>query len=316
MNRQADDSNPVKHYLIQRLLFLLPTLLGALTLVFVLIHLIPGDPVEVMLGETATSADKQELRRNLGLDQPLLTQYRNFLTNLAAGDLGRSLYEQADVAEIIGARLPATLQLALCAMIAALAISFSLAILAAVNRGRWPDRGALLFSLFGLSLPNFWLGPLLMIAFSIQLGWTPVSGRGGISHLVLPALTLGLGMAAILTRILRASLLQVMTDDFVRTARAKGLPEKQVWLKHTLRNALMSVITIMSLQFGALLAGSLITETIFSWPGIGRLTVQAIQTRDYPLVQGCVLVIALSYILVNFLTDLLYKLVDPRVSYE
>ena len=306
----------MKRYFIQRLLLLLPTLLGALTLVFVLIHLIPGDPVEVMLGETATSADKQELRRNLGLDQPLLTQYRNFLTNLASGDLGRSLYEQADVAEIIGARLPATLQLALCAMIAALAISFSLAILAAVNRGRWPDRGALLFSLFGLSLPNFWLGPLLMIAFSIQLGWTPVSGRGGISHLVLPALTLGLGMAAILTRILRASLLQVMTDDFVRTARAKGLPEKQVWLKHTLRNALMSVITIMSLQFGALLAGSLITETIFSWPGIGRLTVQAIQTRDYPLVQGCVLVIALSYILVNFLTDLLYKLVDPRVSYE
>ena len=155
-----------------------------------------------------------------------------------------------------------------------------------------------------------------MIAFSIQLGWTPVSGRGGISHLVLPALTLGLGMAAILTRILRASLLQVMNEDFVRTARAKGLSEKQVWLKHMLRNALMSVVTIMSLQFGALLAGSLITETIFSWPGIGRLTVQAIQTRDYPLVQGCVLVIAVSYVLVNFLTDLLYKLVDPRVSYE
>jgi peptide/nickel transport system permease protein len=306
----------MSRYFIHRLLLLLPTLLGALTLVFVLIHLIPGDPVEVMLGETATSADKQELRRNLGLDQPLLTQYRNFLANLASGDLGRSLYEQAGVAEIIGARLPATLQLALCAMIAALVISFSLAILAAANRGRWPDRAALLFSLFGLSLPNFWLGPLLMIAFSIQLGWTPVSGRGGISHLVLPALTLGLGMAAILTRILRASLLQVMNEDFVRTARAKGLAEKQVWLKHMLRNALMSVVTIMSLQFGALLAGSLITETIFSWPGIGRLTVQAIQTRDYPLVQGCVLVIAVSYVLVNFLTDLAYKLVDPRVSYE
>ena len=306
----------MKRYCIQRLLLLLPTLLGALTLVFVLIHLIPGDPVEVMLGETATSADKQELRRNLGLDQPLLTQYRNFLTNLASGDLGRSLYEQTSVGEIIGARLPATLQLALSAMTAALLISFPLAILAALNRGRWLDRGALLFSLFGLSLPNFWLGPLLMIVFSIQLGWTPVSGRGGISHLVLPAMTLGLGMAAILTRILRASLLQVMNEDFVRTARAKGLAEKQVWLKHTLRTALMSVVTIMSLQFGALLAGSLITETVFSWPGIGRLTIQAIQTRDYPLVQGCVLVIAASYILVNFLTDLLYKLIDPRVSYE
>jgi len=306
----------VKRYLIQRLLLLLPTLLGVLTLVFVLIHLIPGDPVEVMLGETASATDKQALRRDLGLDRPLFEQYRDFLTSLARGDLGRSLYEQARVTEIISARLPATLLLALCAMLAALVIAFSLAILAAVNRGGWLDHGALLFSLLGLSLPNFWLGPLLMIVFSIQLGWTPVSGRGGISHLILPALTLGLGMAAILTRILRASLLQVMNEDFVRTARAKGLTEKQVWLKHMLRNALMSVVTIMSLQFGALLAGSLITETIFSWPGIGRLTVQAIQTRDYPLVQGCVLVIAVSYVLVNFLTDMLYKLVDPRVSYE
>jgi len=306
----------VKRYCIQRLLFLLPTLFGALTLVFVLIHLIPGDPVEVMLGETATAADKQELRRNLGLDQPLLTQYQNFLTNFATGDLGRSLYEHASVGEIIATRLRATLMLALCAMFAALLISFPLAMLAALNRGGWVDRAALLFSLFGLSLPNFWLGPLLMIIFSIQLGWTPVSGHGGLSHLVLPGMTLGLGMAAILIRILRASLLQVMNEDFVRTARAKGLAEKQVWLKHMLRNALMSVVTIMSLQFGALLAGSLITETVFSWPGIGRLTVQAIQTRDYPLVQVCVLVIAVSYILVNFMTDLFYKLIDPRVSYE
>ena len=306
----------MKRYFIHRLLLLLPTLFGALTLVFALIHLIPGDPVEVMLGETATAADKQELRHGLGLDQPLLTQYRSFLINLAGANLGRSLYEPASVAELIAARLPATLELALCAMIAALLISFPLATLAAVHRGGWLDRAALLFSLFGLSLPNFWLGPLLMLFFSIQLGWAPVSGRGGLSHLFLPALTLGLGMAAILTRILRASLRQTMHEDFVRTARAKGLAETQVWLKHTLRNALMSVITIMSLQFGALLAGSLITETIFSWPGIGRLTVQAIQTRDYPLVQGCVLIIAVSYLLVNFATDLLYKLADPRVSYE
>ncbi len=306
----------MKRYFIHRLLLLLPTLFGALTLVFLLIHLIPGDPVEIMLGETATSTDKQELRRNLGLDRPLLTQYRSFLTNFAAGNLGKSLYEQASVSAIIAARLPATLELAVCAMFAALLISFPLAILAAANRGHWLDRGALLFSLFGLSLPNFWLGPLLMLVFSIQLGWAPVSGRGGLGHLFLPALTLGLGMAAILTRILRASLRQTMHEDFIRTARAKGLAEKQVWLKHTLRHALMSTITIMSLQFGALLAGSLITETIFSWPGIGRLTVQAIQTRDYPLVQGCVLVIAVSYLLVNFVTDLLYKLADPRVSYE
>jgi len=306
---------PVKRYFIHRLLLLLPTLLGALTLVFVLIHLIPGDPVDVMLGETAGAADKAELRRSLGLDQPLATQYRSFLVNLASGNLGRSLYEQTSVAAIISARLPATMQLALCAMLMAVLISFLLATMAAKRRGGWIDRSALVFSLLGLSLPNFWLGPLLMILFSIHLGWLPVSGRGGLSHVVLPALTLGLGMAAILTRILRASLLQVAREDYVQTARAKGLSERQVWLKHMLRNALFSVITVMSLQFGSLLAGSLITETIFSWPGIGRLTVQAIQTRDYPLVQGCILVIATSYVLINFLTDILYKIVDPRITY-
>jgi len=305
----------VKQFFIRRLLLLLPTLLGAVSLVFVLVHLIPGDPVEVMLGETATAADKEALRRSLGFDRPLLTQYRSFLLNLSSGDVGRSLYEPGSVATIIRARLPATLQLAFCAMIAAILVSFPLAMLAAIRRGGWIDRSALTFSLLGLSLPNFWLGPLLMIVFSIQLGWTPVSGRGGISHLFLPALTLGLGMAAILVRILRASVLQVIHQDYVRTARAKGLKESRVWLKHVLRNALLSVITILSLQFGGLLAGSLITETIFSWPGIGRLTVQAIQTRDYPLVQGCVLMIATSYVLINFVTDLLYKLIDPRVSY-
>lgn len=305
----------MKQFLLRRLLLLVPTLLGAVSLVFVLIHLIPGDPVEVMLGETATAADKEALRQSLGFDRPLATQYRSFLVNLAAGDLGRSLYEPASVVQIIRARLPATLQLALCAMIAATLISFPLATMAAIRPGGWIDRSALTFSLLGLSLPNFWLGPLLMIVFSIHLGWTPVSGRGGLTHLFLPAVTLGLGMAAILVRILRASLLQVIHQDYVQTARAKGLQESRVWLKHVLRNAMLSVITIMSLQFGGLLAGSLITETIFSWPGIGRLTVQAIQTRDYPLVQGCVLVIATSYVLVNFITDLLYKLVDPRISY-
>ena len=305
----------MKQFLLRRLLLLVPTLLGAVSLVFVLIHLIPGDPVEVMLGETATAADKEALRKSLGFDRPLATQYRSFLINLAAGDLGRSLYEPASVIQIIRARLPATLQLAFCAMLAAILLSFPLATMAAIRRGSWIDRSALTFSLLGLSLPNFWLGPLLMIVFSIHLGWTPVSGRGGLNHLILPAVTLGLGMAAILVRILRASLLQVIHQDYVQTARAKGLQESRVWLKHVLRNAMLSVITIMSLQFGGLLAGSLITETIFSWPGLGRLTVQAIQTRDYPLVQGCVLVIATSYVLVNFITDLVYKLVDPRISY-
>ncbi len=305
----------MKRYLIQRSLLFLPTLFGALTLVFFLIHLVPGDPIEIMLGETASAADKEELRRSLALDQPLMVQYRNFLTGLLSGDLGRSLYEQSGVTDLIRTRLPATIELTLCAMAMAIIISFPLATLAAVNKGSWIDRGSLLFSLLGLSLPNFWLGPLLMIIFSIQLGWTPVSGRGGIDHLLLPSLTLGLGMAAILTRILRTSLLQVTNEDYVRTAHAKGLSEKVVWFKHTLRNALLSVITIMSLQVGSLLAGSIITETIFSWPGIGRLTVQAIQSRDYPLVQGCVLVIATSYLLVNLLTDIFYQLADPRITY-
>lgn len=305
----------MKQFLIRRLLLLLPTLLGAVTLVFLLIHLIPGDPVEVMLGETASAADKESLRGSLGLDRPLLIQYQSFLVHLAGGDLGRSLYEPASVVEIIAGRFPATLLLAVSALIAAVAISFPLAVLAAIRRGSWIDRAALTFSLLGLSLPNFWLGPLLMIVFSLQLGWTPVSGRGGFSHLVLPAVTLGLGMAAILVRILRAGLIDAARQDYNQTARAKGLRESTVWLKHTLRNALLSVVTILSLQFGALLAGSLITETIFSWPGIGRLTVQAIQTRDYPVVQGCVLLIATSYVLINFAADLLYKLIDPRVRY-
>ena len=306
----------MKRYLLQRLLLLLPTLLGALTLVFCLIHLIPGDPVEVMLGETASAADKEELRRALGLDQSLFVQYASFLGGLARGNIGRSLYEQGSVAELITERMPATLELALCAMVFAILISVPLAILAALNKRSWIDRLALLFSLLGLSMPNFCIGPLLMIVLSIHLGWLPVSGRSGFSHLVLPALTLGLGMAAILTRLLRATLLQVAGKEYLQAARAKGLSESRVWLKHAMRNALLPVITIMSLQLGGLLAGSIITETIFSWPGIGRLTVQAIQTRDYPLVQGCVLTLGISYMLVNFLTDICYRLVDPRIAYE
>lgn len=306
----------MKRYILHRLLLLAPTLFGALTLVFFLIHLVPGDPVEVMLGETASAADKEELRRQLGLDQPLMTRYAGFLVGLARGDLGNSLYENASVSELVGARLPATVELTLSAMIVAVAIAFPLATLAAIKRDSWIDRGALFFSLLGLSLPNFWLGPLLMITVSIQLGWLPVSGRGGFSHLILPSLTLGMAMAAILTRILRASLLRIVNMDYIKAARAKGLGEPAVWLKHMLRNALLPVVTIMGLQFGSLLAGSIITETIFSWPGIGRLTVQAIQTRDYPLVQGCVLVVAASYLMVNFFTDIIYKLIDPRISYE
>ncbi|MBI1993493.1 MAG: ABC transporter permease, partial [Deltaproteobacteria bacterium] len=305
----------MKRYLLQRLLLFFPTLLGSLTLVFFLVHLIPGDPVEVMLGETVSSADKEGLRRAMGLDLPIGTQYLRFLQALAQGDLGRSLYQQGGVAELVFSRLPATIELTLSAMAVALLIAFPLGMLAAVKKNRWADRGALLFSLLGLAMPNFWLGPLLMIVFSIGLGWLPVSGRGGPQHLILPSFTLGMVMASILIRMIRSSLLEAINEDYIRTARAKGVSERKIWLKHALRNSLLPVITILGLQFGALLAGSIITETIFAWPGIGRLTIQAIQTRDYPLVQGCILVISTSYLVVNLFTDILYRLVDPRVSY-
>lgn len=305
----------MKRYLLNRLLLFFPALLGSLTLVFVFIHLIPGDPVEIMLGETASGADKEALRRGLGLDLPIWTQYLHFLSSLFQGELGHSVYEQGTVAELVLARFPATLELTVAAMGFALLISFPLGITAAVKRNSWLDRFSLIFSLLGLALPNFWLGPVLMIIFSIELGWLPVSGRGGFSHLILPSLTLGMVMASILTRMIRSSLLETIHEDYIQTARAKGLSEGTVWLKHALRNSLLSVITIVGIQFGALLAGSIITETIFSWPGLGRLTIQAIQTRDYPLVQGCILVISTSYLIVNLFTDILYHLVDPRISH-
>ncbi|MEK6562971.1 MAG: nickel ABC transporter permease [Candidatus Binatota bacterium] len=305
----------MKRYFTNRLLLFVPTLMGSLTLVFFLIHFIPGDPVEVMLGETASSVDKEALRQELGLNQPLGIQYIRFFSALLQGDLGRSLYEQGTVAELILSRFPATMELTLAAMGIALFVAFPLGILAAVKKNSLMDRIALLFSLLGLAMPNFWLGPLLMIIFSIELGWLPVSGREGLAHLILPSFTLGMLMASILIRMVRSSLLETIHEDYIQTARAKGLSEWRVWLKHALGNSLLSVITIVGLQFGALLAGSIITETIFAWPGIGRLTIQAIQTRDYPLVQGCVLVISTSYLVVNFLTDILYHLADPRVSY-
>ena len=305
----------MRRYLLSRLLLFLPSVLGALTLVFFLIHLVPGDPVEAMLGETASASDKEALRRELGLDEPLWKQYTGYLQRLAVGDLGHSLYYQGQVTDLILTRFPATLELTLAAMTVAILLAFPLGILAAWKSHTWMDRLALLFSLFGLAMPNFWLGPLLIIVFSIDLGLLPVSGRGSLAHLILPALTLGTAMAALLTRMIRSGLLAVIHEDYIQAARAKGLSERRVWLKHALRDSLIPVITILGLQFGALLAGSVITETIFTWPGIGRLTIEAIQTRDYTLVQGCVLVIAVSYLVINLLTDLLYRLVDPRISY-
>ena len=291
-------------------------MLGVVTVVFLIVHLIPGDPVEIMLGEQARAVDREALRHEMGLDKPIHLQYVAFLKDLVHGDLGQSLHTKQPVLTSIARRLPATIELAAAAMAVALLLAIPLGLLAAYKRDSLVDQGSMLFALLGISMPNFWLGPLLIIVFSLKLGWFPVSGRGSLAHVVLPAITLGTAMAAILTRMTRASMLDVIKSDYITTARAKGVRESLVVLKHAFRNALIPVVTIVGLQIGGLLAGSIITETIFAWPGIGRLTIQAINARDYPLVQGCVLIIALGYVLVNFATDLLYGLIDPRIRYE
>jgi peptide/nickel transport system permease protein len=302
--------------MLRRLALLLPVLLGVITLVFFLIHLIPGDPVDLMLGESASSADRAALRADLRLDHPLPFQYTHFLLGVARGDWGTSIQTRRPVLAMIGERYPATLQLAAAAMLFAFLLALPLGLIAAQRPRTTADYGALLFALIGVSFPSFWMGPLLIWLFSLKLGWLPVSGRGGLSHLILPALTLGTAMSALLTRMIRASLLEVIRKEYVVVAYAKGLSTRGVVLRHALPNALTPVLTVAGLQFGALLAGSVIIETIFSWPGVGRLTLQAIQMRDYPLVQGCILIIALTYLLVSLMIDLLYGLIDPRVRYE
>jgi len=300
-------------HLVHRLLLTLPALWLVLTLVFLLIHIVPGDPVEQMLGEGANLSQIAELRHALGLDQPLLTQYGHYLGQIVRGDLGHSFKFQAPVRQVIFERYPATLELAFLALLVCAALAIPAGVWAAYRRGSNADRAVGVFSLLGLAVPNFALGPSLIVLFSIQLGWLPVSGRGGVLNYILPAATLGAALAAILTRMVRGAMLEELSSDYVRTARAKGLPTSVVLVRHALRNALIPIITILGLQFGTLLAGTIVTETIFSWPGIGRLMVQAISSRDYPLLQGCILVIALSYVLVNLLTDVLYALIDPRV---
>jgi ABC-type dipeptide/oligopeptide/nickel transport system permease component len=300
-------------HLFKRFLLTLPALWLVLTLVFLMIHIVPGDPVEQMLGEGAAPGAAAQLRHSLGLDQPLGKQYGHYLFGLVRGDLGQSFKFQAPVRQIIFARYPATLQLAFLALLVCAAIAIPAGVLAAHRRGQTSDRLVGVFTLFGLAIPNFALGPLLILLFSIEIGVLPVSGRNGIGSYVLPAATLGAALAAILTRMVRGAMLEELSADYIRTARAKGLGTAAVLFRHGLRNALIPIITILGLQFGTLLAGTIVTETIFSWPGIGRLTVQAISARDYPLLQGCILVISLSYVLVNLLTDAIYSVVDPRV---
>lgn len=287
---------------------------GVTTIVFMLIHVVPGDPVEVMLGESAQVADKEALRETLGLNLPLSTQWLNYVSGLFQLDLGTSLHSKRPVVEILFERIPATSILAGTSILIALIIALPLGVLAAVRKDSFWDTGAMAFSMLGVAIPNFWMGPLLILVFSLWLGWFPVSGNDQTLSLVLPALTLGTALAAILSRMIRSSLLEVLNEDYIRAANARGLSPTTIIWKHGLKNAALPVVTILGMQLGALLAGAVITETVFSWPGIGQLTIESIQKRDYPVVQSCVLLISLSYVFINLLTDLAYAYLDPRVS--
>jgi ABC-type dipeptide/oligopeptide/nickel transport system permease component len=300
-------------YLGSRILYTLPVIWLVVSIVFFLIHLVPGDPVLQMLGENAPASDVQATRHAYGLDAPIHVQYIRYWEGVLHGNLGPSLRFNQSVTSLIAERYPFTLQLTLAALFVAIVLSIPAGIRSARRRDRWDDRTLSVVSLFGLSFPNFALGPILILLVSIKLGWLPVSGAGSFAHLILPAITMGSALAAILTRMVRTSMLEELGQDYIRTARAKGLPERMVVYRHALRNAMVPVITVLGLQFGALLTGTIVTETIFSWPGIGRLTIQAIGNRDYYLVQGCILAIGLTYIAVNFLTDLMYSIANPRI---
>ena len=304
----------MQHFL-HRMLGTAMTVFGVLLLTFLLVHLVPGDPVEVMLGESATVADRSALRSELGLDRALPVQFADYLGKLAHGDFGVSIHGHAAISGLLAERLPATAHLALLSLSLALLVGIPLGIAAALRQNQWPDRMATLSALTLSAMPHFWLGPLLMLVFALWLGWLPVSGMESPTAILLPALTLACGLTAILTRMTRASLLEVLNEDFVRTARAKGLPEKIVILRHALRAALLPVITMVGLQLGSLLAGAVITETVFGWEGVGRLLVESIEKRDYPVTQACVLVIAMTYVLVNLVTDMLYSRIDPRIRF-
>jgi len=299
--------------MIRRFSNFLTVTFGVLLLTFLLIHLVPGDPVEVMLGESANSADRESLRAELGLNQPLLQQFGIYLNKLAHGDLGHSIHTKTSIAELVHTRYPATLKLALLSLMIGVIVGIPLGIYSALKAGHWQDIVVTIVSVRLSAMPAFWLGPVLMLIFAVWLGWLPVSGMELNTSIILPAVTLGLGLSAILTRMTRTSLLEVLNDDYIRTARAKGLSERVVILRHAMRAALLPIITIVGLQMGSLLAGAVITETIFSWDGIGRLLVESIEKRDYPVTQACVLIVALSYVVVNLFTDLLYRLADPRV---
>ena len=301
------------NFLLRRLLLLIPVLWGVATLVFLLLHFIPGDPVDLMLGDSALGTDRETLRDQLGLNDPLIVQYLRYFGDLLQGDWGTSLFSKKPVFEEIMERVPATMELMLGAMVVTILVAMPLGLIAAENKGSWIDQGAMIFSLLGVSIPNFWLGPMLILLFSIHFDLLPVNERGGLEHLILPALTLGTSLASILARITRSSVVETLQAEYIRTARSKGISELRILFRHALRNALIPIVTVIGLQVGVLLSGAIITEAIFDWPGLGNLLISAINSRNYPLVQGCVLFIAGSYVMVNLVIDLLYAYLDPRI---
>jgi peptide/nickel transport system permease protein len=316
----------VSRFLVRRLLLLVPVLMGVSVIVFLVLHLAPGDPVEIMLGSQATQADRMRLRAELGLDDPLHVQYVRWLGQVVQGDLGRSLWMRRPVLGEVLVRLKATLILTGTALVLSSAGGVALGILSATRPNSLLDRASAVASLFGASMPVFWLGIVLMVIFSLTLGWLPASGMyapygGGdladlLRHLVLPALTLAAASVTIVARLTRSAMLDVLGQDYIRTARAKGLVERRVVVRHALENALVPIVTVIGVQAGYLLGGAVLTETVFAWPGVGTLMVQGILARDIPLVQGCVLVVALTFVLVNLSVDLLYVWLDPRIRYD
>jgi peptide/nickel transport system permease protein/oligopeptide transport system permease protein len=306
----------VKRFLAVRLALLVPTLTGVLLVTFLLLYVAPGDPVQAMVGERADAATIARLRAELHLDDPLPTQFVRYAGGVLQGDLGRSYITQRPIVRDLLERFPATLRLAGAAMLFATLVGVSMGVYGAWRPGSWADRATALVAYAGVSFPVYWVGLLLILVFAVHLRWFPPSGSGGFSYLVLPAITLGMRSIAFLSRMTRAAMQEVLRSDFVRTARSKGVGERRVVLRHALRNALLPVVTVLGLDFGSYLTGSILTETIFSWPGVGRYVLTAIEKRDLPAVQGSILFLSLVFVVVNLITDLVYAKVDPRVAYD
>jgi len=294
---------------------LIPVMFSVTVIVFLMLHLIPGDPAEILAGEEASIEDVQAIRNQLGLDKPLFIQYATYMKNVIKGDLGRSMRTRRPVLTEIMDRYFNTIILAACSVVVMVLLGVSTGILSAIKQYSWIDNVSMLVALFGVSMPVFWLGLMLMLFFSVYLGIFPTTGIGTFKHLVLPSITLGASATAVVARLTRSSMLEVIRQDYIRTARAKGLNEFLVITRHALKNALIPVVTIVFLRFGVLLGGAVLTETVFAWPGIGWLMIDSIWARDYPVVQGCILMVAVSFVLINLFTDFLYAFIDPRIRY-